>query len=60
MEEKHEQKNIEFHLPLFIVGLVFFISGMMISGPLGTLIAIIGGFIVGLSLSLDNFKKLYK
>jgi len=39
----------------FTVGLVFFMSGIMISGktPLGTLIGVIGGLIMGFSLSLE-------
>lgn len=44
---------------VLIVGLVFFISGMIIAETLGTFIAITGGVIMGLSLS-DEIKKLYK
>ena len=53
---------------VLIVGLVFFIGGYMISvetplWSLGALISIMGGVIMGLSLSLDildKIKKLYK
>jgi hypothetical protein len=52
---------------VFIVGWVFFISGMIINGktpsgafPVGVLIGILGGVIMGLSVSLDKNEKLFK